>query len=1103
MNEPATTKTLQDYLDFLIQVFQKVAENPNSQLIYPFWEQNLNKLNDNLVPTLNKWAREILTQVTPEQAYIFVGVIFNLSTLIQEFPFGNIPDNKEIAISGYKIALKIFSFDKFPQDWAMTQSHLAAAYSDRIRGDKAENLEMAIAYYQEALKVYTFEIFPQKWAMIRNNLANAYSDRIRGDKAKNLEIAISYYQEALKVRTFEAFPIDWAITQNNLAATYSDRIRGDKAENLERAIFYYQEALKVRTFEAFPIDWAMTQYNLAIAYSDRIRGDKAENLERAIFYYQEALKVRTFKTFPIDWAMTQNNLGNTYRNRIRGDKAENLELAIAYYQEALKVRTVEQFPHDWAITQNNLAITYYSRIKGNKAENLELAIAYCQEILEVLTFEAFPIDWAMAQNNLAAAYPDQISEDKSENLEMTIECYQEALKVYTFEAFPIDWAMTQNNLGNAYVNRTKGDKAENLDIAISYYKEALKVRTVESFPIDWVTTQNNLAIAYCKRSRGDKAENLKMAIASFDRALRIRTKENNPLNCLLIARNLGILHYREKQWQPATKAYHLAIKAVETSRLEGLNPQRRQEIISNAIEVYHRIVQSYLKCDRADKALEYVERSKTRNLVELLANQEIYPQGIPETIKEEFDRLRRAVVGEQQKLALEEQNQNSRSQMLTSSQREQPFLVDHTHFNQLQQQLHEFIEREITPIDPDFILTQEVTSISLNEIQSLTDEKTAILEWYITGDKILVFIITADNLKVWQSSTEDVNNLINCSNEYIEKYYQQKNEWLENLTLYLNNLSKILHLDEVLKLVNQKCDRLILIPHRFLHLFPLHALPLDESEGDLLSDRFDRGISYAPSCQLLKVVQNKQRLEFDRLFAIQNPTQDLIYTELEVEIIRSFFPETEVLAKHNASEANLKVHQDFPFANCLHFSCHGTFNPNSPLESALLLNEDEANQEDGKLTLGEIFELSLNHCRLVTLSACETGLTDINSLSDEYIGLPSGFLYAGSPSIVSSLWTVSDLSTTFLMIEFYKNLIQQGEPVAIALKKAQNWLRNLTVDEFDILIEQFKPQLDRIYSQLPMGLRIISQESIKQIRQCTPHPFANPYYWAAFTAIGF
>lgn len=169
-----------------------------------------------------------------------------------------------------------------------------------------------------------------------------------------------------------------------------------------------------------------------------------------------------------------------------------------------------------------------------------------------------------------------------------------------------------------------------------------------------------------------------------------------------------------------------------------------------------------------------------------------------------------------------------------------------------------------------------------------------------------------------------------------------------------------------------------------------------------------------------------------------------------------------------------------------------------------MLSKDEANKEDGKLTLAEIFELSLQQCRLVTLSACETGLTDPTSLSDEYIGLPSGFLFAGSPTIVSSLWKVSDLSTAFLMVKFYENLPQspQTGEVAISLKQAQKWLRNLTVDEFDLLLEQFKPQLDQILEQLRPGQRIIYQEHIEQIRQQKPHPFANPYYWAAFTAIG-
>ncbi len=152
------------------------------------------------------------------------------------------------------------------------------------------------------------------------------------------------------------------------------------------------------------------------------------------------------------------------------------------------------------------------------------------------------------------------------------------------------------------------------------------------------------------------------------------------------------------------------------------------------------------------------------------------------------------------------------------------------------------------------------------------------------------------------------------------------------------------------------------------------------------------------------------------------------------------------------------------------------------------------------LTLGEIFGLDLSQCRLVTLSACETGITSPKGLIDEYIGLPSGFLVAGSSSVVSSLWRVDDLATTLLMIKFYQNL-QTGSSdrpsshelsVAFALNSAQLWLRDST--QADLLKWTYQLNLAEHFRQ-----RIQQQlnwfESDEQ-------PFCNPQYWAAFCAIG-
>ncbi|NEQ63682.1 MAG: hypothetical protein F6K53_42830 [Moorea sp. SIO4A1] len=143
------------------------------------------------------------------------------------------------------------------------------------------------------------------------------------------------------------------------------------------------------------------------------------------------------------------------------------------------------------------------------------------------------------------------------------------------------------------------------------------------------------------------------------------------------------------------------------------------------------------------------------------------------------------------------------------------------------------------------------------DIQSLIDQGTAMIEWYVTRDKILTFIVTSHSQQpiVVPSSPEKLKTLEEWDKDYTNAYRNQKNQWITDLSSRLAELATILDIDNIIskidgifEKVGGKCDRLILVPHRFLHLFPLHALPL--SKGNLLIDRFERGVSYAPSSQL-------------------------------------------------------------------------------------------------------------------------------------------------------------------------------------------------------------------------------------------------------------
>ncbi|MEH2093480.1 CHAT domain-containing protein [Nostoc sp.] len=832
---------------------------------------------------------------------------------------------------------------------------------------------------------------------------------------------------------------------------FSDLMRefpqGDRASNLEIAIAGAEVAATVFTHDAYPNDWATNRNNLAAAYTKRVRGDREENLERAIAAHEEALQVYTQSQFPTEWARTQSNLGNAYSDRIRSDRTQNLERAIRCYLAAEQVRTQEAFPYEWATTQNNLGAAYWNRIEGERGQNLELAIA----------------------------------------------AFQAALEVYTQQAFPEDWARIQNNLGVAYRDRIQGEQRANLEAAIAHFQAALQVYTQTAFPQYWATIQNNLGAVYLE------LEQISAAISSFRSALEIYTPSAFPLECFGTGQNFGNTARACQQWADAIEGYHVAIEAVEQSRTWAITDTRRQEILSGGIDVYANIVKAYIKTNHPDQALEYVERSKARNLVDTLSSRDIYPKGnISETIINELKRSRQEIVAEQRRLDMIEQNRSSSMGQLIGDS--DSWLKNRTRLNELLQQLNHLIKNEIDPIDPSFRATQQVKPISYSEIETLVDDRTTIVEWYICNDNFHTFIIThsSEHPLVWSSSAEEIQALMDWQNEYLQDYQQNRKQWIEKLPESLQSLAIILHIDEIINYLPSNCDQLILIPHRFLHLIPLHALPL--SPNTHLLDHFSRGVRYAPSCQLLQLTGKQLCSDFNRLLAIQNPTKDLGHSAVEVKSIQNCFAHTDTLIENAATKAALieinnqddgtrEVIQNsqLNLANCVHFSCHAEFNFESPLESALLL----ANKE--RITLGEIFDLDLPQCCLVTLSACETGLTNYKILSDEYIGISSSFIYAGSPSVVSSLWTVQDVSTAFLMIKFYQNL-RTVLSVAVALNQAQIWLRNISKKELQIWIAENQIQLD---ATLSMSLRRRLHNLLDDDK-----PFQSPFHWAGFSAVG-
>ncbi len=648
--------------------------------------------------------------------------------------------------------------------------------------------------------------------------------------------------------------------------------------------------------------------------------------------------------------------------------------------------------------------------------------------------------------------------------------------------------------GNLIQQFPLGNKASNMEIAVASYETVLKVFTREAFPQDWAMTQNNLATAYRNRIKGDIAENIELAIDSYNAALQITTREAFPQENASTLENLGMLYQKEGRFNSAYNTYESAIATVELLRgeiISGEESKRKQAEKWNRL--YRNMAEVCLQLQEETLALEYIERSKTRNLVELLFNDELYPKGeIPAAVTQQLQQLRNQIAAEKQRLEQAEQNN-----------------LDINFLNQLRQQREDLISR-IIGFKP----------IRFPEIQNLVDENTAIVEWYIFNDCFRALIITRDCDKpiVWHSSKEDFHKLVDWSvYEYLQPYYEQKKRWRYELDDKLPQLAEILHLDEVISLIPQSCKKLILIPHRYLHLLPIHALQL--SDGEYLIDKFSDGVSYAPSCQLLRVSQQQlsKYANATNLFAIQNPTKDLEFTDIEVETIAANFNPSHILKHHQATQSNLlqpSNADNLKNANWLHFSCHGYFNLNNPAKSGLQLadtlispiptnsessrllelSDDRAIDLEKCLTLENIFELTLPNCRLVSISACESGFTDFSSTSDEYIGLPSGFIRAGAASIVSSLWAVDDFSTAILMIKFYENIQNSNNNMSVALNHAQKWLRQVT--QVDLL------QWIDDNQNMTVDNKSKIKERLMQNYKPQQQPFKQPIFWAAFYAVG-
>jgi CHAT domain-containing protein len=169
----------------------------------------------------------------------------------------------------------------------------------------------------------------------------------------------------------------------------------------------------------------------------------------------------------------------------------------------------------------------------------------------------------------------------------------------------------------------------------------------------------------------------------------------------------------------------------------------------------------------------------------------------------------------------------------------------------------------------------------------------------------------------------------------------------------------------------------------------------------------------------------------------------LKYTRQEAEGITALAPADHLKALDFKASRATATSAELGHYRFVHFATHGFFDREHPEMSGLLFSlvDEQGQPQNGLLQLHEVYNLKL-HADLVVLSACQTALGKVIQ-GEGLVGLTRGFMYAGSPRVVASLWEVNDPATAELMERFYWGMLRDGLRPAAALRKAQEamWRR--------------------------------------------------------------
>ena len=474
--------------------------------------------------------------------------------------------------------------------------------------------------------------------------------------------------------------------------------------------------------------------------------------------------------------------------------------------------------------------------------------------------------------------------------------------------------------------------------------------------------------------------------------------------------------------QQAVAALQNAILIIESVRSRLKEERFRAGYLEDKYDVYVELVRLLLEIGKVDEAFSASESLRSRSFQELLDRADT-PVSLDAGQRREAAVLRARIRGLQSELEQERQSP-------AADQRQAAVRTFSAELWAAERDYQELLD-DVRAATPDSkAVTSGARIYTRSQVQKLLGAGRALIEYVVTGDSVLAFVLTEDRIEATSIPVSRRN-------------LRAKVELLRELLLINSSASWRKPAESLAELLIipiedegwlQGIDQLYLVPHGELHYLPFAVLVRPNAE----QNRFlvqDYEIAYLPSAAILG--QNVTRGAQVSILALAPESEELEFTIEEAQNVSELFAEANlVLTGAEATEEAFK--RLAPDYGILHLATHGTFNRFNPLLSAVELEAGAG--DDGHLQVHEILNLELR-ADLVTLSACETALAsgffgDVPA-GDEFVGLTRAFLLAGAQSILASLWEVNDRSTLEFMVDFYQNLDNKGKAGSLSQVQRQ------------------------------------------------------------------